>query len=190
MMLDLRNQGVPVTQGIQDSNPKVAKQIKQESSKTPSLLYFSKSVSARPIGYHLRVRRCKELRKQFPHWKPMLLCKLSRSSYQTWKDDWTRFLWSNVMAGANVHWSGLQLMQRLSLMHPKPEVSTWPIPQHEIVKKLVVRMERVNLTCFFLIWPDWEDFVSWWMVIRKEQDWGLDAPNPEKTKRGRLEIPS
>lgn len=26
-------------------------------------------------------------------------------------------------------------MQRLSLMHPKPEVSTWPIPQHEIVKK-------------------------------------------------------
>jgi hypothetical protein len=39
------------------------------------------------------------------------------------------------MAGANVHWSGLQLMQRLSLMHPKPEVSTWPIPQHEIVKK-------------------------------------------------------
>lgn len=119
-----------------------------------SLLNLSQSVSARPIGYHfrVRVRQCKELRKQFPHWKPMLLCKLSRSSYQTWKDDWTRFLWSNVMAGANVHWSGLQLMQRLSLMHPKPEVSTWPIPQHEIVQKLVVRMERVNLTFFFLIW--------------------------------------
>lgn len=120
--------GVPVRQGIQDSNPKVAN--KEESSKTPSLLYFSKSVSARPIGYHLI-----GVRKQFPHCKPMLLCKLSRSSYQTWKV--TRFLWSNVMAGANVHWSGLQLMQRVSLMHPKPEVSTWPIPQHEIVKKLV-----------------------------------------------------
>lgn len=48
---------------------------------------------------------------KFPHSKPMLLCKLSRSSYQTWKV--TRFLWSNVMAGANVHWSGLELMLRV-----------------------------------------------------------------------------